>query len=161
MKAKNQFNRILLTLFCAVFTLDAAAADYPYYGWRLADLDALVAKQPQNVLRVAFDESDGFTANINIQIQQFSGTMKEYIEVSHRGFDKLFDQKWSTVSEDQKGEKECLVEIAGAIKGREYHFYARAAKLEEKVYLITATALQSQWATVGDKMRRYVDAFHE
>lgn len=160
MKTKNQFSCIILALFCAV-TLNAVAAEYPYYGLRLADLDALVAKEPGNVLRVAFDESDGFTANINIQIQHFSGTMKEYMEISHKSFDQLFDKKWSTVSEDQKGEKGCLVEITGTLKGREYHFYARAVKQPEKVYLITATSLQSQWATVGDKMRRYVDAFHE
>jgi hypothetical protein len=161
MKTRNQFTRIILALFCAVLTLTAAAADYPYYGSQLADLDALIAKEPQNVLIVKFDESDGFTANINIQIKRFPGTMKEYIEISHKEYDQLFDKKWSTPSENQKGEKEYLVELMGTAKGREFHFYVRAVKHEEKVYLITATALQSQWATVGDKMRRYVDSFHE
>jgi hypothetical protein len=158
MKPKNQSTCILLALFCAVLARDAAAADY--YGWRLADLDALVAKEPRNFLVVEFDRSDGFTPNINIQIQKYPGTMKEYVEESHRGFDTLFDKKWSAVSEDQKGEKDYHIEIVGT-KGREFHFYQRAVKQGEKTYLITASALQSQWATLGDKMRRYVDAFHE
>ena len=160
MNPKNQFTCILLALFCAVLTGEAAAADYLYYGWRLADLDAVIAKEPNKVLHVESDRSDGFTPNIVIQIQQFPGTMKEYIEVSNKGWDALFDKKWSMVSETQKGEKEGFMELVGT-KGREFHFYGRAVKQDQKVYIIMATALQSQWATVGDKMRRYVDAFHE
>ena len=54
---------------------------------------------------------------------------------------------------------EWRVEYKGAMKGSELHFYARAVSKDSKVYLVTATAKESQWATVGSTLRNHVDSF--
>jgi hypothetical protein len=37
--------------------------------------------------------------------------------------------------------------------------YAQAVSKNGKVYLATATAKESQWATVGDTLRKHIDGF--
>ncbi|MCA1658324.1 MAG: hypothetical protein LC627_03385, partial [Verrucomicrobiaceae bacterium] len=110
-------------------------------------------------LFIKVDVTGGSPANINIQIQPFGGTMKEYMDVSRAQFEQLFEKGWKILSEKQDGEKEWSCELTGTAKGTEYHFYARAVREGSKVYLITATASHKQWGSVGEKLRRHVDAF--
>lgn len=160
MKAKTQFAVATLFVLCAVTTLPAADGDLPYYGSQLKDLDAVIAKSRGKNIIIYLEESGGFRANINVLIQSpFPGTMKEYIELSRREFDQLFDKKWKMLSEKQEGEKEWFAELVGTRKGEEYHFYSRAVKEGDKVYQITATATQKQWGSVEEKLRRHVNAF--
>ena len=159
MKTKAKFAVTTLLAICAFSALTAAEGDLPHYGSQLKDLDALIEKAPGKTLFIKADETGRVSANINIQIQPFTGTMKEYMDVSRAQFEQMFEKGWKIVSEKQDGEKEWSCELTGTAKGREYHFYARAVRGESKVYLITATSLQAEWESVGEKMRRHVDAF--
>jgi hypothetical protein len=159
MKTKTKFAVVALLSICAFSPLTAADGDLPHFGAQLKDLDALIEKAPGKTLFIKVDETGGSTANINIQIQPFEGTMKEYMDVSRTQFEQIFEKGWKIVSEKQEGEKEWSCELTGTAKGKEYHFYARAVREGSKVYLITATALQEEWGSVGEKMRRHVDAF--
>jgi hypothetical protein len=150
--------RMFLAAFCSLVTF-AAAADSQYFGSKLADLEPLIAEAPNKALVIIFPPSENFTPNINIQVQPFAGTMKEYIEISRQQLDRIFNQEWAKPLEDQKGEKEYLIEAIGITKGRNMHFYARAVKHETKVYLITGVALETQWKAIGDTLRRHVDSF--
>lgn len=159
MNTKAKFAVVTLLVISGFSTLTAAEGDLPYYGWKLKDLDALIEKAPGQTLLIRVDETGKVSANINVQIQPFAGTMKEYMDVSRGQFDQLFEKGWKMFSEKQDGEKEWSCEVTGTAKGKEYHFYARAVKEGTRVYLITATALQEQWGSVGEKLRRHVDAF--
>ena len=159
MKTKSTFAVVTLLAICAVSALTAAEEDLPHYGAKLQDLDALIEKAPGKTLFIKADETGRFSANINIQIQQFTGTIKEYMDVSRAQFEQMFEKGWKIVSEKQDEEKEWSCELTGTAKGKDYHFYARAIRDGSKVYLITATALQTEWGSFGEKMRRHVDAF--
>ena len=157
MKTKTKMAVVLLAI-CAVSTLNAAESDLPHYGSQLKDLDALIEKAPGKTLFIKVDETGGFSANINVQIHQFPGTIKEYMDRSKAQFEQFFEKGWKVLSEKQD-EKEASCEVVGTTKGKEYHSYSRAVKEGTKLYLITATALHEQWGTVGEKLRRHVDAF--
>ena len=159
MKAKSTFAVVTLLAICAVSALTAAEGDLPHYGAKLTDLDALIEKAPGKTLFIKADETGRVSANINIQIQPFTGTIKEYMDVSRAQFEQMFEKGWKIVSEKQDGEKEWSCELTGTAKGKDYHFYARAIRDGSRVYLITATALQEEWGSFGEKMRRHVDAF--
>ena len=158
MKTKTKIGVVLLTI-CAFSTLNAAEGDLPYYGSNLKDLDAVIEKAPGKTLFIKVDESGGFSPNINVQIHQFPGTIKEYMDLSKAQFDQFFEKGWRMSSEKQDGEKEASCELVGTRKGKEYHSYSRAVKEGSKLYLITATALHEQWGNVREKLRRHVDAF--
>ena len=159
MNTKAKFAVVTLLAICAFSALSAAESDLPHYGAQLKDLDALIEKEPGKTLFIKADETGKVSANINIQIQPFTGTMKEYMDVSRAQFEQMFEKGWKILSEKQDGEKEWSCELTGTAKGKAYHFYARAVRQGSKVYLITATALQEQWGSFGEKMRRYVNAF--
>jgi len=158
MKTKIKIAVVLLAV-CALSELRAADSELPHYGAKLKDLDALIEKERGKTLFIKVDEGGGTSANINVQIHQFPGTLKEYMDLSRNQFDQFFEKGWKILSEKVDGEKEALCEVVGTRKGKEYHSYSRAVKDGTKLYLITATALHEQWATVGEKLRRHVDAF--
>jgi hypothetical protein len=157
MKTKTKIAVVLLAI-CAFSTLNAAEGDLPHYGSNLKDLDALIEKAPGKTLFIKADESGKSSANINVQIHPFPGTLKEYMDLSRTQFDQFFEKGWKILSEKQD-EKEASCELVGTRKGKEYHSYSRAVKEGTKLYLITATALHEEWGTVGEKLRRHVDAF--
>lgn len=158
MKTKAKFMVVTMLAICAFSALSATEGDLPHYGAQLKDLDAVIEKAPGKTLFIKVDESGGFSANINVQIHQFPGTIKEYMDLSKAQFDQFFEKGWKMSSEKQD-EKEASCEVVGTTKGKEYHSYSRAVKDGTKLYLITATALHEQWGSVGEKLRRHVDAF--
>ena len=50
-------------------------------------------------------------------------------------------------------------EYSGTLQGRQLHFYAKAEQGEGKVYLVTATATEPQWKTLGAKLKACVESF--
>jgi hypothetical protein len=100
--------------------------------------------------------TEGFAPNINVQIQPYTGTIKEYATLSKGQFDEL---KWKVISEKEIGDDEWSVEYTGTMQAGDLHFYARAISKNGKVYLATATAKESQWPTVSDTLRQHIDSF--
>ncbi|HYJ04442.1 MAG TPA: hypothetical protein VEX43_04870 [Chthoniobacterales bacterium] len=158
MKTKAKLAVVTLLAICAFSMLNAAGGDLPYYGSQLKDLDTLIEKAPGKTLFIKVDQAGGSSASINVQIHEFPGTIKEYMDLSKAQFAQFFEKGWKVLSEKQN-EKEASCEVVGTTKGKEYHSYSRAVKEGNKLYVITATALHEQWGNVGEKMRRHVDAF--
>jgi hypothetical protein len=67
--------------------------------------------------------------------------------------------KWKVISEKQVSDSEWSVEYTGSMGDSDLHFYARAISQNGKVYLATATAKVTQWATVSDTLRQHIDSF--
>jgi len=146
-------------LFTAALATQARAgtADFPEYGFAIDALDAKPsAAAPTTALMMFLPASDGFGPNVNVNIQPYPGSMKEYISLSKAQFQKM---SWTVVDEKQVGDAEWKVEYKGPMKGNDLHFYARAVSKDGKVYLVTATAQDSQWNTVGSTLRSHVDSF--
>ena len=159
MKTKAKFAGVTLAVISAFSSLAAAEVNLPYYGWRLKQLEEIIKKSSDSAMQINVGEPVEFQANINVMIQPFPGTMKEYIDLSYRELDKLFEKKWKVLSEKQNGEEEWGCEYTGTKDGEVYQFYSRAVKDEARIFLITATALQKQWGRLGETMRRQVNSF--
>jgi hypothetical protein len=144
-------------LGATLFQARAATIDLPLYGFQIDALDATPnASTTTTALVLCLPASEGFGPNINVQIQPYTGTIKEYATLSKGQFEEL---KWKIISEKEIGDNEWTVEYTGTGQSGELHFYARAISKNEKVYLATATAKETQWAAVSDTLRQHIDSF--
>ena len=135
----------------------ATTVELPLYGFQIDALDAAPdASNPTTVIQTFLPVTEGFAPNIIVQIQPYAGTIKDYATISKNQFEEM---KWKVVSDQQSGDNEWNVEYTGALQGADLHFYARAVSTNGKVYLITATAKESQWATVSDTLHKHVESF--
>ena len=130
--------------------------DLPSYGFEIEALDGQAGDETVAALMMLLPPTDGFAANINVNIQPYKGSAKDYAKLSTGQFEQM---KWKVITEELKGENEWRAEYTGALKaGEQLHFYARALSKNGHVYLVTATAKESQWATAGAKLRKHVDS---
>jgi predicted phage tail protein len=135
----------------------AATIELPLYGFQIDALDAAPdASRPTTVIQTFLPATEGFAPNINVQIQPYTGTIKDYAALSKSQFEQM---KWKVIADQQPNDNEWNAEYTGTLQGHDLHFYARAVSTDGKVYLITATASESQWATVGDTLRKHVESF--
>jgi|GEM_PF-933434 PsbP len=156
-------NTITLVGLAAFFSLaicpqlKADIIELPLYGFQIDLLDAAPDQStPTTVIQTFLPATDGFAPNIIVQIQPYAGTMKDYAALTKKQFEQL---KWKVLSDQQPNDNEWTVEYTGSLQDTELHFYARAVARDGKVYLITATARDSQWSTVGDTLRKHVASF--
>jgi hypothetical protein len=137
--------------------LGAATIELPLYGFQIDAFDAAPdASAPTTVLQTLLPATEGFAPNIIVQIQPYTGTIKDYATLSRKQFEQM---KWNVISDQQSGDNEWNVEYTGSLQGADLHFYARAVSTNGKVYLVTGTAKESQWKTVSDTLRKHVDSF--
>jgi hypothetical protein len=135
----------------------AATIELPLYGFQIDALDAAPdASNPTTVIQTFLPPTEGFAPNINVQIQPYAGTIKDYAALAKSQFEQM---KWKVISDQESGDNEWNIEYAGTFQGSDLHFYARAVLTNEKVYLITAVAKESQWAKLGDTLREHVESF--
>jgi hypothetical protein len=91
-----------------------------------------------------------------VLIQDFPSSINDYIAVTKKEFDsagvKLINDRVPSADE-------WVLEYQGSLNGKEFHWYARAVKSGNKVYLTTATATPEQWDQVSPKLKQCVDSF--
>jgi hypothetical protein len=124
------------------------------FNVKRSDVGTVAGQSPTVVLFL--QPTGGFAPNVNVLIQSFPSSISEYISVTKKEFDsagiKIVEER--LVSPD-----EWMVEYAGTLSGRSLHWYARAVKNGDKVYLTTATATPDQWEQVSPKLKACVASF--
>ena len=110
--------------------------------------------QMQQVVTMSMPASDGFAPNVNVQVQPFTGTMAEYLEVSKQ----QFKAGGITLLAEKHDAEHATIEYKGKMQGAPLHWYARAFLAKNGLVLATATALESQWAAVNAALRKSVDS---
>jgi hypothetical protein len=157
MKIKITLIGVVTSISMATFSdLKATTIDLPLYGFQIDSLDAKADSSPAKALIMFLPESDGFQPNINVLIQPFNGTIKDYVVLSKGQFEQL---QYKVISEHLIGDNGWSFEYSGPTNGHDIHCYAQAVSKNGKVYLATATAKESQWAAVGDTLRKHIDGF--
>jgi hypothetical protein len=125
-------------------------------GFSIAPLEESPGNAVQQVLMMFLPAANGFSANVNVQIQPYTGTIDNYRVLSMQQFStagfKVLEQKIL-------GKSEVKFEYAGETQGFKLHWYARAKKSGNKVYLVTATASDEQWSAVATRLKTCVDSF--
>lgn len=132
--------------------LAATTLEFPQYGFQIDALEAPApANQSMQALVMYLPPQDGFSPNINVQIQIFPESLQQYREVSQKQFEKL---EWKIIEETLE-EDRWTVEYTG----NDLHCYAVAIKHGHSIYLATGTSRKSQWSDAGAEIRKRVDSF--
>jgi hypothetical protein len=156
MRTRSLLLGIITLLSAAVApSTNANTIELPSYGFQIDALDGTVGDAPVQALAMFLPAADGFAANINVQIQPYKGSMKDYIGLSKGQFAQM---RWKIIAEQQPSENEWTVEYSGELQGKELHFYARSVSKNGRVYVATATAKESQWRELEAKLRKNVDS---
>lgn len=97
----------------------------------------------------------GFAANVNVQAQPYSGTVKEYLDLS---LDQMKQLQMEIVTAKMIGSS-AVIEYRGTMQNLSLHFYAMAVKPKDKILLITGTTLDERWKLDGAAIKKSVDSF--
>jgi hypothetical protein len=112
--------------------------------------------QSYSVLFMLLPQTSGFAPNINIIVQKYSGSLEDYKNLS----DSQFKQGNMTVIQSKNSASKYIIfEYTGSQGGKNMHYYSRALKREDNIYLVTGTALIEQWDAVSVKIKDTVDSF--
>ena len=156
------FRTFVLLLTLAAFTMRTNAAEstnrllFPVTGFSIKPLETPLGKVPQQALFMALPASDGFAANVNVQIQPYSGTLDEYIALSEEQFKAA---GFKVVQRSKQGQSAVVFEYVGEMQGRALHWYAKAVHATDRVYLVTATATETQWKREAVPLKECIDSF--
>jgi len=134
----------------------AATLNFRVNGFSIDALEGVAGQAPYQVLAMLLPVSDGFAPNVNLQIQPYPGTMDDYMALSKA---QLVQAGLKLIREARVDKAATVIEYSGTMQGRKLRFYARMVLREKKVYLITATAAEEQWASVAAKLKACVDSF--
>lgn len=127
---------------------------FPMAGYSIAPLDASPGSVPSQSLMMFLPASGAFAPNVNVQVQPYSGSITNYAELTfqqlkdHDG--KLLEKKFSSQA--------VVFEYTGDLGGHILHWYARAEKSGDHIYLATATATEEQWPGVAKQLKACVDS---
>jgi hypothetical protein len=148
----------LVALFLIGIHLEAKAGTIilPNYGFQIDPLDAPVANTPAQAMMMFLPPKNSFAANVNVQIQPYNDSIKDYMTLSKGQFKQAGIQ---IVSEKQNADNEWVCEYSGDLRGRSLHWYARAILHANKIYLVTATALNQDWNEDSAPLKKCVDSF--
>lgn len=155
---KNTIALLLLAAFALPFSAGEepeARLHFQANGFSIAPLEGTTDAALYQAVTMFLPASEAFAPNVNVQIQPYNGSIKEYADLSRQQFKS---SKLSVVSE-KTSQTSVVWEYSGTLQGRSLHLYAKAELGKGKVYLVTATATESQWKTVAAKLKACVDSF--
>jgi len=147
--ARSQSNERILRFDSDGFSINAEG-----FGVKRQDLGGVAGQSPTVVLYLT--PTGGFAPNVNVLIQNFPASINDYITVTKKEFDSAGVK---LLNEHLVSAEEWDLEYQGNLSGKEFHWYARAVKSGDKVYLTTATATPSQWDQVSHQLIQCVDSF--
>ena len=152
--------KIICLVFLFVFAV-AAYADklmFNNYGFSIDTLAVDKNKKDslsQTVFMFLPVEGGVFAPNVNVQIQKFEGSVDEYEALSNQ----QFTAAGAKIISANKKSGEIIYEYEIKLEGMDMHMYSRGLFKDGSVYLVTATALISQWGSVGNILKKNVDSF--
>ncbi len=150
-------NKSLLTLLLFILSTNIYAGTLVFdeAGFSIKALDAPPEVAGGQPLQMLLPPNNGFSANVNIQIQPYNGTLTQYKSISDSQFKQYgFKPIISKVSKDS-----VIFEYTGTMAGKKLHWYSRAYKRGNFVYLVTATEQESNWPKTKKKLITVVDSF--
>lgn len=145
---------ILLIALTFTHTSFAGEMLYKDAGFSIDVLDTTVPKQGLQPLQMFLPAVNGFAANINVQIQPYPESIEDYKKLSEDQFVVLGLTKISSSLEGNT----LIIEYRGELNERNLHFYAKAVKKGEFVYLATATDLVTEWPKKSTQLKKAVNS---
>jgi len=156
MKLRSAVLVTLLTTLPCLATEESARLHFPAIGFSIEPLESASAAAPYVPLAMAMPRTDGFSPNVNVNIQPYPGSLEDYLELTRRQMQAV----GATFVEEPRIDGSTLrLEYAGTLNGRDLRWSAAAVQDGERILLVTATALASQWDDLGARLQRVVESF--
>jgi hypothetical protein len=158
--------RVLLSsLACLAIALAVPAArgqsakpmHFATSGFSIAPLESPPGDTVIQPLIMCLPVRDGFAANVNVQIQPYKGKLDDYSSLTVA---QLKAAGLTLLQYKSGGKTVAIYEYNGTTQGRVLHYYQRAEKSGDSVYLTTATAPEDQWAELRPRLKACVDSCH-
>jgi hypothetical protein len=153
-------NAIMIVLGCFVSVpalgADAPAETHKYkaHGFSISALEQTSDAPVQQVVIMHLPPKDGFSPNVNVQVQVYAGTIKEFAEMTKAQMKQV---NFTTLNEKVAGSS-MTMEFLGEVLGRKMHFYSKAELGQGKVYLATGSALAANWDETSARLKACVDS---
>ena len=148
-----------IAFFVAVSILVSSAyaekLEFSKSGFSIDNLDTSPTSGIVYPVQMFLPPLNGFTPNVNVQIQAYNGTIKEYRELSEGQF-KQFN---FTILSIQETGNSLSLEYTGSMQGVSLHWYAKAFKKGDHVYLVTDTGTQADWEVNKEELIANVNSF--
>ncbi|HHU81493.1 MAG TPA: hypothetical protein GXZ26_00605 [Firmicutes bacterium] len=131
----------------------ASTLDFEKNGFTIDALEGEVGSKPYQVLVMFLPPTaDGFAPNINVQIQPYTGALADYKALSKQ---QIENAGWELLELATPGKNVLILEFAGD----GLHWYAKAVKDGDRVYLVTATASENFWGDLAEQLKSKVGSF--
>lgn len=144
---------IILTLISVISY--AETATFKEAGFSIETLDQKPSPAGAAPLQMSLSPVNGFSGNVNVQIQPYPGTLKEYVSLSESQFVQMGLKTISSTSTNDTA----TFEYTGVMNGYDLHFYAKVFKKGNLFYLATATDLSSEWPKNKIKLMSVINSF--
>ena len=153
-KMKIRIVLALVTLNLSSYTF-ASTLVFEQAGFQIDSLESAPGEAISQPLMMFLPAEGGFAANVNIQIQPYTGTISDYKKLSESQFSQLGIK---IIRSELKGNI-VTFEYTGPMNNAMLHWYAKAVKKGNYVYLATATSLDENWTTNKTKLVSSVNSF--
>ena len=128
---------------------------FPASGYSIDPLEGTSDAVSSQSLIMFLPPKDGFSPNVNIGIQPYNGSIEDYAELS----DQQFKSMGFKVLNKETTATSITWEYQGLFQGQTMHWFSRAIQSKGRYYVVTATALESQWADVAGQLKACVNSF--
>lgn len=146
---------ILFAASLLVSFAHAETLEFPKAGFSIASLDSSPTLGIIQPIQMLLPAKNGFSANVNVQVQAYSGTMQEYKDLSEGQF-KL---RGLTVLYINEQGNSLTFEYRGKMQSLSLHWYAKAFKKGDHIYLATATSTEDDWELNKEQLMSNVNSF--
>ena len=152
----KQYMNLILIVFFTVITVNAEEkaisknADF--------SIKALYdAKKPHSEpLIMTLSKTDKFSQHVRVDIQEYKGSLKEYAGMSILQFEKA---KFKILKSDL-AKNAIVLEYTGITQGGiTLHFYTKACKKGNQMFVVTASATETQWKETSKALIDCVESF--
>jgi len=149
--------KIALFVVASILVSSAYAEklEFPKSGFSIDSLDPSPTSGVIQPIQMFLPPVNGFAPNVNVQVQAYDGTIKQYRELSEGQF-KQFD---FTILSIKETDNSLSLEYTGSMQGLNLHWYAKVFKKGNHAYLVTATGTQADWEVNKEKLISNVNSF--
>jgi hypothetical protein len=153
----NKIKAVAALAFLHVSLANADVLVFSESGFSIDSLEAPLDAQAATPLQMLLPPVNGFSPNVNVQLQPYKGSVAEYKAIT----EGQFKQIGLTVVSMEEGNdgKSLTIEYKGPLQGQNLHWYAKAFKKGDVMYLVTATNTESNWELNKEQLIANVNSF--
>jgi hypothetical protein len=148
----------LAAMTCLYFSsANAGPLVFPESGFSINSLESQQNVQGSTPLQMLLPPTNGFSANVNVQLQPYAGSIAEYKTVTEQQFSAI---GLTLVSiEEGKNSESLSIEYKGLLQGQSLHWCAKAFKKGNIMYVVTATDTEASWEKHKEQLIANVQSF--